>query len=174
MPQQLMLDDTFSEPPHKSTLSSHSSFQQIRTVFVKRKSANFVFFMNALPDRFLSATDPVSRNRCTESVVLFHLDISAEMHLSHGNEILQRNKIPRWLLALGKTSCTSCCAQLTSILKLIRSKLLMMGSLLPSCERNLNQHFWFLSNKDYRVDVRDFGNTRYVMGLCSSSFFDQL
>ncbi|GFX11312.1 hypothetical protein TNCV_2803761 [Trichonephila clavipes] len=54
-------------------------------------SANFVFIMNALPDRFLSATDPVSRNRCTKrvlSLMLSHLDISPEMHLSIGNEIL--------------------------------------------------------------------------------------
>ncbi|GFT58421.1 hypothetical protein TNCV_2119181 [Trichonephila clavipes] len=28
-------------------------------------SATFVFIMKSLPDRFLSATDPVSRNRCT-------------------------------------------------------------------------------------------------------------
>ncbi|GFV63718.1 hypothetical protein TNCV_2012571 [Trichonephila clavipes] len=38
----------------------------------------------------------------------------------------------------------------------MRSKLLMMGSLLPSSERNINQPFWFLSNKDYHVDVHDF------------------
>ncbi|GFS79302.1 hypothetical protein TNCV_4409551 [Trichonephila clavipes] len=57
-------------------------------------SSTFIVIMNALPDRFMSATDPVSRNRCSKSVitdaflVLFHLDISAEIHLSHGNEIL--------------------------------------------------------------------------------------
>ncbi|GFU01952.1 uncharacterized protein TNCV_1524381 [Trichonephila clavipes] len=33
-------------------------------------STTFVFIMNALPDRFLSATDPVSRNRCTKSVII--------------------------------------------------------------------------------------------------------
>ncbi|PRD25932.1 UNVERIFIED_CONTAM: hypothetical protein NCL1_39493 [Trichonephila clavipes] len=33
-------------------------------------SATFVFTMDALPDRFLSATDPVSWNRFTESVVV--------------------------------------------------------------------------------------------------------
>ncbi|GFV55279.1 uncharacterized protein TNCV_5010261 [Trichonephila clavipes] len=76
--------------------------------------------MDALPDRSLSATDPVSRNCCTESVSIdafdvVHLDISAEMHLSHGKEILLRNKIPRWLfLAFGKISCISRCAQLTT------------------------------------------------------------
>ncbi|GFX98884.1 hypothetical protein TNCV_1504601 [Trichonephila clavipes] len=32
-------------------------------------TATFVFIMNALPDRFLFATDPVSRNRCTKSVI---------------------------------------------------------------------------------------------------------
>ncbi|GFU20403.1 hypothetical protein TNCV_2521731 [Trichonephila clavipes] len=26
--------------------------------------------MNTLPDRFMSATDPVSRNRCTKSVIV--------------------------------------------------------------------------------------------------------
>ncbi|GFU06264.1 hypothetical protein TNCV_4765621 [Trichonephila clavipes] len=53
-------------------------------------------------------------------LVMFHLDISAEMHLSRGNEILYRNKIQRWLFfVLGKTQCTSRSAQLTSILKLM-------------------------------------------------------
>ncbi|GFX10401.1 uncharacterized protein TNCV_1867961 [Trichonephila clavipes] len=33
-------------------------------------SATFVFIMNALPDRFLSATDPASRNRCTKTVII--------------------------------------------------------------------------------------------------------
>ncbi|GFX99259.1 uncharacterized protein TNCV_2494401 [Trichonephila clavipes] len=54
-------------------------------------SATFAFTLDALPDRFLSATDPVSLNRCSKSVMylmLFHLNISAEMHLSHVNEIL--------------------------------------------------------------------------------------
>ncbi|GFT09199.1 hypothetical protein TNCV_4106271 [Trichonephila clavipes] len=36
----------------------------------------------------------------------------------------------------------------------------MMGPLLPSSDRNLSQHFWFLSNKDYHVDVRGFCNTQ--------------
>ncbi|GFX06838.1 hypothetical protein TNCV_1201531 [Trichonephila clavipes] len=87
-------------------------------------SATFVFIMNALPDRFLSATEPVPRTVALKvlslmHLVLFHLDIFAEMHLSRGNEILQRNKIPRWLFGLRKISCTSRCAQLTSILKLM-------------------------------------------------------
>ncbi|GFY36848.1 hypothetical protein TNCV_2568101 [Trichonephila clavipes] len=30
----------------------------------------------------------------------------------------------------------------------------MMGSLLPSSERNLNQPFWVLGNKDYHVDAK--------------------
>ncbi|GFR11290.1 hypothetical protein TNCT_647991 [Trichonephila clavata] len=54
-------------------------------------SATFVFTMDALPDRFLSATDPVWQNRYVLSLMhlmLFHLDISSEMHLSHSNEIL--------------------------------------------------------------------------------------
>ncbi|GFT20021.1 hypothetical protein TNCV_4994221 [Trichonephila clavipes] len=33
-------------------------------------SATFVFIMNALPDGFMSATDPVSRNHCTKSVTI--------------------------------------------------------------------------------------------------------
>ncbi|GFU18197.1 uncharacterized protein TNCV_2033471 [Trichonephila clavipes] len=33
-------------------------------------SATFVFIVNALPDLFLSVTDPVSRNRCTKSVII--------------------------------------------------------------------------------------------------------
>ncbi|GFX52029.1 uncharacterized protein TNCV_4653581 [Trichonephila clavipes] len=37
-------------------------------------SATFVFIMNALPDRFLSATDYVSRNRCTKSVIIGEFD----------------------------------------------------------------------------------------------------
>ncbi|GFU71683.1 uncharacterized protein TNCV_3036231 [Trichonephila clavipes] len=36
---------------------------------VASTSATFVFIMNALPDRFGSATDPVSRNRFTKSVI---------------------------------------------------------------------------------------------------------
>ncbi|GFX62811.1 uncharacterized protein TNCV_3351371 [Trichonephila clavipes] len=30
----------------------------------------FVFIMSVLPDRFLTATDPVSRNRCPKSVII--------------------------------------------------------------------------------------------------------
>ncbi|GFY34399.1 hypothetical protein TNCV_3978591 [Trichonephila clavipes] len=33
-------------------------------------SATFVFIMNAVPDRFLSATDPVSRNRFSKSDII--------------------------------------------------------------------------------------------------------
>ncbi|GFU01692.1 hypothetical protein TNCV_1522271 [Trichonephila clavipes] len=33
-------------------------------------STTFVFIINVLPDRFLSATYPVSRNRCTKSVII--------------------------------------------------------------------------------------------------------
>ncbi|GFX12680.1 hypothetical protein TNCV_3158011 [Trichonephila clavipes] len=33
-------------------------------------SATFVFTMDALPDRFHSATDPMSRKRCTKSVIV--------------------------------------------------------------------------------------------------------
>ncbi|GFW05842.1 hypothetical protein TNCV_603141 [Trichonephila clavipes] len=56
-------------------------------------SDTFVFIMNALPNRFLSATDPVSHNRCTKSLIIDEFgavspDISTEMHLSFGNEIL--------------------------------------------------------------------------------------
>ncbi|GFV89241.1 hypothetical protein TNCV_285741 [Trichonephila clavipes] len=50
-------------------------------------SAPFVFIMNLLPNRYLSATDPVSRNRCTKSVIIDAFG-AAEKHLSHGNEIL--------------------------------------------------------------------------------------
>ncbi|GFU91268.1 hypothetical protein TNCV_4925981 [Trichonephila clavipes] len=32
-------------------------------------SATFDFTLDAQPDRFLSATDPVSRNHCTKSVL---------------------------------------------------------------------------------------------------------
>ncbi|GFU19543.1 hypothetical protein TNCV_21191 [Trichonephila clavipes] len=47
-------------------------------------------------------------------LAMFHLDIFAEIHLSHFNQILQQNKIPRRLLfALGKISCASRCAQPT-------------------------------------------------------------
>ncbi|GFT97125.1 hypothetical protein TNCV_3857921 [Trichonephila clavipes] len=44
------------------------SFQWTFTTAVST-SATFVFIRNAPPDRFLSATDPVSRNRCTKSVI---------------------------------------------------------------------------------------------------------
>ncbi|GFX14802.1 transposable element Tcb1 transposase [Trichonephila clavipes] len=122
-------------------------------------SAPFVFTMDALLCRFLSATDPVSRNRCTKSVIvdafgavsLFLLKCIYHTTIIFYSEI----KFHDWLFfALGKTSCTSRCAQLTNIL--LRSKLLMMGPLLLSSDRNLNQPFWFISNKDYHVDVRDF------------------
>ncbi|GFW09299.1 hypothetical protein TNCV_4276281 [Trichonephila clavipes] len=33
-------------------------------------SATFVFTMDAIVDRFLSATDPVSRNRCSKRVIV--------------------------------------------------------------------------------------------------------
>ncbi|GFT97460.1 hypothetical protein TNCV_1628811 [Trichonephila clavipes] len=33
-------------------------------------SGSFVFITNALPDRFLSVTYPVQRNRCTKSVII--------------------------------------------------------------------------------------------------------
>ncbi|GFX09707.1 hypothetical protein TNCV_653061 [Trichonephila clavipes] len=33
-------------------------------------SATFVSITDALPDRFLSATDPLSRNRCTKRVIV--------------------------------------------------------------------------------------------------------
>ncbi|GFX03460.1 hypothetical protein TNCV_4634721 [Trichonephila clavipes] len=33
-------------------------------------STTFIFIMNALPDRFLSATDPMSRNRCGKRVII--------------------------------------------------------------------------------------------------------
>ncbi|GFV36062.1 hypothetical protein TNCV_345781 [Trichonephila clavipes] len=33
-------------------------------------SAIFVFIIKTLPDLFLLATDPVSRNRCTKSVII--------------------------------------------------------------------------------------------------------
>ncbi|GFW55388.1 DDE_3 domain-containing protein [Trichonephila clavipes] len=33
-------------------------------------SATFVFIMNTLPDRLLSATEPVSRNRCAKSIII--------------------------------------------------------------------------------------------------------
>ncbi|GFV15368.1 hypothetical protein TNCV_4833951 [Trichonephila clavipes] len=33
-------------------------------------SSIFIFIMNALPDRFMSTTDPVSRNRCIKSVAI--------------------------------------------------------------------------------------------------------
>ncbi|GFX01900.1 hypothetical protein TNCV_370891 [Trichonephila clavipes] len=52
-------------------------------------------------------------------LVPFHLDISAEMHLSHINDSLYRTKISRWLLALRKTSYTCRCVQLVSILKMM-------------------------------------------------------
>ncbi|GFX24225.1 hypothetical protein TNCV_1366061 [Trichonephila clavipes] len=33
-------------------------------------SATFVFTMDALPDRIMSATDPVPRNCCTQSIIV--------------------------------------------------------------------------------------------------------
>ncbi|GFT90009.1 hypothetical protein TNCV_4593011 [Trichonephila clavipes] len=64
-------------------------------LFCKAVSASttFVFTMDALPDRFLSATDPLSWNRCTKIVIVDAFGavspgISAEMHLLYDNEIL--------------------------------------------------------------------------------------
>ncbi|GFW72366.1 hypothetical protein TNCV_704031 [Trichonephila clavipes] len=83
-------------------------------------SATFVSTVGALPDCFLSATDPVSRNRCTKHVlsrrhsVLLNLHISVEMHLSQamrfGSEIKFQDG---YSLLLQKNSCTCRCAQLT-------------------------------------------------------------
>ncbi|GFU39217.1 hypothetical protein TNCV_1903011 [Trichonephila clavipes] len=55
-------------------------------------SATFVFNLNSLSNRFLSATDPVSWNRCTKRVIVDAFGavspgISAGMLLLHGNEI---------------------------------------------------------------------------------------
>ncbi|GFT93075.1 hypothetical protein TNCV_4400661 [Trichonephila clavipes] len=82
-------------------------------------SATFVFITNAQPDRFLSATDPVSSNHCTKSVIIDAFGTVspgyfAEMHLSHSNEILQRNKIPRWLFYSWENIMHLRCAQLTT------------------------------------------------------------
>ncbi|GFR24065.1 hypothetical protein TNCT_330841 [Trichonephila clavata] len=56
-------------------------------------SAAFVFTMNTLPDRFMSATDPLSRRRFTKRVIVDAFGAvspgySTEMHLSSGNENL--------------------------------------------------------------------------------------
>ncbi|GFR22539.1 hypothetical protein TNCT_241681 [Trichonephila clavata] len=56
-------------------------------------SATFVFTMVAQSDRFLSATDPVSRNRCTTRVIADAFSavlrgyVSAKKHLSLSNEL---------------------------------------------------------------------------------------
>ncbi|GFV76211.1 hypothetical protein TNCV_4673001 [Trichonephila clavipes] len=87
--------------------------------FTVSPSVAFIFTTDALPDRFLSETDPVHgtiglKVLSLMHLGLFHLAISAKMHLPQGNEILQRNKIPRWLLfAFWKIPFTSCCAHLT-------------------------------------------------------------
>ncbi|GFU13784.1 hypothetical protein TNCV_939931 [Trichonephila clavipes] len=45
-------------------------------------SAPFIFAMDALPDRFLSANDPVSRNLCTKSVMSLNFDKAAALAAS--------------------------------------------------------------------------------------------
>ncbi|GFY20566.1 hypothetical protein TNCV_211981 [Trichonephila clavipes] len=68
-------------------------------------------------------------------LVLFHLDFYAEIHLSHDDEIWLRNKIPRWLfLALGKISCSSRYAQLTTTVKYFKTDAFYVQT---SCDETL-------------------------------------
>ncbi|GFR27934.1 hypothetical protein TNCT_704841 [Trichonephila clavata] len=63
--------------------SSTASFRLLFSGFfckVVSTSATFVFTMVCLPNHFLSATDPVSQNRCTKCVI-----VEAFGAVSHGN-----------------------------------------------------------------------------------------
>ncbi|GFU91234.1 hypothetical protein TNCV_4925641 [Trichonephila clavipes] len=96
-------------------------------------------------------------------LVLFHLDISAEMHLSQEirfcgeikfhddySLLLEKHHAPPVMLNWLTDKCFE------TDVSYARSQILMMRPLLPFSDRNLNEPFCFKGNQDYHADVRDF------------------
>ncbi|GFX82344.1 hypothetical protein TNCV_2870251 [Trichonephila clavipes] len=67
-PLEMTPSSKTSVKPSILSLDTDGFFNGLLCKAVSR-SATFAFFINVLPDRFLSENDPVSRNRCTKSVI---------------------------------------------------------------------------------------------------------